>query len=205
MIVIVDYGMGNLGSIINMVRYLGHNAQASADPVVIANANRLILPGVGAFDAGMRQLIDSGLDAVLQDCVSVKHVPLLGICLGLQLLGQGSQEGTLPGLGWLDATACRFDFGDGQEQPIIPHMGWNTIVIERDDPLLSGLPQDARFYFVHSFHMVARRQEQVLASTVHGYPFPSVMRNENIWGVQFHPEKSHRFGMKVLENFLAVD
>jgi imidazole glycerol-phosphate synthase subunit HisH len=204
MTTVVDYGMGNLGSIINMITHLGHTAQASGDPAVIASASRLILPGVGAFDAGMRQLIDSGLGTALEDCISVRRVPLLGICLGLHLLGRGSQEGTLPGLGWLDATAVKFSFPDQPELLKIPHMGWNTLTVERADPLLSNLPQDSRFYFVHSYYMAARMKEQVLATTVHGHPFPSVMRRENVWGVQFHPEKSHRFGMKILENFLAV-
>jgi imidazole glycerol-phosphate synthase subunit HisH len=201
MIVVVDYGMGNVGSIANMLRKVGAEAGISADHVVIESAGKLILPGVGAFDQGMQNLTDRGLIPLLRRKVLEEGTPVLGVCLGMQLLARGSEEGRCPGLGWLDAVAVRFRPTAGDTRLKVPHMGWNTIMVQRPHPLLSGLEQDARFYFVHSYHVVCHDPGVVLSRTGYGVDFVSAVARDNIVGVQFHPEKSHRFGMQVYRNF----
>jgi len=202
MIVIVDYGMGNLGSILNMLKKIGSEAAISSRVEDIERAERLILPGVGAFDHGMERIGSLGLLPILNETVIIRKTPVLGICLGMQLLTKKSEEGRLPGLGWLDAETVRFKFSNGSGGIRIPHMGWNTIQAERPSPLLTELDQGSRFYFVHSYHLVCHQKEHCLAVTPYGYDFTSVIQKGNIYGTQFHPEKSHRYGMKVLENFI---
>lgn len=201
MIVIVDYGVGNLGSIVNMFKKVGVKAVASSDPGVIEQAQQLILPGVGAFDPGMSKLHERNLIPLLNQQVLEKQVPVLGLCLGLQLMTEGSAEGSLPGLGWLDAAAMRFEFEASNIHLKVPHMGWNTLEILRPHPLFSDLLPEARFYFVHSYYVQCRDAGSVLAETDYGIRFHSVVAKGNIMGAQFHPEKSHRFGMQLLRNF----
>ncbi len=200
MITIVDYGMGNLASIANMLKRIGCPSVTTADPAAIAAATRLILPGVGAFDTGMRNLRERGVVEVLEKRVRGDGVPLLGICLGMQLLAWSSEEGELPGLGWLEATAVRFR-GPGIK---VPHMGWNTVRPRTPGGLFEGLADPPRFYFVHAYHLRLDRPEDLLGETDHGGPFPSAVRSGNLLGVQFHPEKSHRFGMGLLRNFAGI-
>ena len=200
MITIVDYEMGNVGSILNMLKHLGQPARISSRPEDIRAATKLILPGVGAFDAGMKNLAAKGLRAALDEAALERKTPLLGICLGMQLLSHSSEEGHERGLGWLDARTVRFHF-DAEADLKVPHMGWNLVRPCRADPLLAGLERDARFYFVHSFHLVCRNRDDEIARTTHGYEFASIVRRGHIQGTQFHPEKSHRFGMKLLGNF----
>ena len=204
MITIVDYGMGNVGSILNMLKHLGHAACISAQPDDIRHASKLILPGVGAFDAGMSNLAARGLRQALDEAVCERQVPVLGICLGMQLLSRRSEEGLLPGLGWLDAATVRFHFAATDSGPRIPHMGWNLAIPVRPDPLIAGLEKEARFYFVHSYHLVCSDPADELARTTHGYVFPSIVRRGHIYGTQFHPEQSHRYGMKLLGNFARL-
>ena len=199
MITIVDYGMGNLGSIRNMLKKIGVDAEISSDAERVAAATKLILPGVGAFDAGMENLERSGLTAVLGERVSRAAVPILGICLGMQLMARGSAEGARPGLGWIDAEALRFQPADPSLK--VPHMGWNVARPVRPSPLTEALPDEARFYFVHSYHVRCQKPEDVLLTTPYGEAFHSGFHRGNIWGVQFHPEKSHKFGMHLLRNF----
>ncbi len=201
MIVIVDYGMGNLGSILNMLKRIGAEATISSKVDEIEKAEKVILPGVGAFDNGMQNIDRLGLLPVLNEKAMLQKTPLLGICLGMQLLTRKSEEGILPGLGWLDAETVRFQFPGGSKGMRIPHMGWNTIQIERSSPLLAELEGESRFYFVHSYHLICNQREDLLARTPYGYDFASIIQRENIYGTQFHPEKSHRYGMKILENF----
>lgn len=201
MIAIVDYGMGNLGSISNMLRKVGAACAISSDPAVIESADKLILPGVGAFDGGMRSLAERGLIQVLDTQVLAHKKPVLGLCLGMQLFGQRSEEGNLKGLGWVDLQTIRFRFDDANARLKIPHMGWNTLQIRRPHALLNDLDLDARFYFVHSYHVVCADHENVMAETNYGYNFASVVGRDNILGAQFHPEKSHKFGMILLRNF----
>lgn len=201
MIVIVDYGVGNLGSIINMLKKAGTKAIASSDPDVLQQAEKLILPGVGAFDAGMNKLNECGLVPLLNHLALEKKVPFLGLCLGLQLMTKRSEEGQTQGLGWLDAETLRFKFDSEHSHLKIPHMGWNTLEIRRPHPLVADLGAEARFYFVHTYHIVCADSDNVVAYTDYGYPFAAVVSNGNIMGAQFHPEKSHKFGMRLLQNF----
>jgi len=199
MITIIDYGMGNLGSIRNMLKKIGADSEITAEPARIAAATKLVLPGVGAFDAGMENLDKSGLVPLLNERVRRDEVPVLGICLGMQLMTHSSSEGERPGLGWVDAKAVRFVPADATLK--VPHMGWNIARPVRDDALLEGLPRESRFYFVHSYYVACERREDVLLTTFYGADFDSGFRRGNVWGVQFHPEKSHRFGMHLLRNF----
>lgn len=201
MIVIIDYGMGNLGSIANMLKHIGVQAVVSADPVQIEQADRLILAGVGAFDAGMQRLNDLGLIPQLQYKVLEARTPFLGICLGMQLLTRCSEEGQLPGLAWLEAETRKFNFDGNTTRFRVPHMGWNEIQVRNPHPLLADLGEEPRFYFVHSYYVQCLQSEDVLASTEYGVNFHSIVGKANLLGTQFHPEKSHRYGRKILENF----
>lgn len=198
---IVDYGMGNAGSIVNMLKRVGVAARVSSSAAEIAESERLILPGVGAFDTGMQHLHDSGLVDVLNRKVLQDRVPTLGICLGMQLLMRSSQEGRQPGLGWIAGVTVGFPSNTLSDLKV-PHMGWNTVQVCRNDSLFRGLEQGARFYFVHSYHVICDRDQDVLAWTTHGVRFASSVQQGNIVGTQFHPEKSHRFGMHLLKNFI---
>lgn len=208
MIIIVDYGLGNLGSVENMLRRLGATAAISGDPSIVAQADKLILPGVGAFDQGITNLRARALAQTLQERVIERRVPILGICLGLQLMTTGSEEGQEPGLAWLETKTVRFQTNrtsSDKHTPIrVPHMAWNEVRILREDVLFGGLHRDARFYFVHSYHL-AESPETTIAVTTHGYEFPCAARRDNIAGVQFHPEKSHRFGLALLKNFAETE
>lgn len=205
MIVIVDYGMGNLGSIQNMLRKVGAEAKISAEAEDIERADKLILPGVGAFDTGMLQLRQRGLIELLNRKALEEKTPILGVCLGMQLMGKASEEGRLAGLGWLDAECIRFRFEAETSRLKIPHMGWNTVSIQREGTLFKDMPPEPRFYFVHSYHLVLREAGDVLATTEHGYAFVSAVQRGNIMAVQFHPEKSHKFGMRLYKNFVEAE
>lgn len=204
MITIIDYGMGNLGSIANMLKKVGAQAVVTNDVEAIRRADKLILPGVGAFDNGIRNLDRLGLLPVLNEKVLRDKTPVLGICLGMQLLTMGSEEGNLPGLGWINAETVRFRFESDDHDLKVPHMGWNTVASMRMSPLFAGMPDDSRFYFVHSYYIRCRSKEDVLLRTTYGYEFDSAVGRDNIMGTQFHPEKSHKFGMNVMRNFAAL-
>ena len=201
---IIDYKMGNMGSILNMLKRIGVQAIVSSLPEDILRADKLILPGVGAFDNGMVNLKESGLLSVLSKKVLAKKTPILGICLGMQLLTRRSAEGRLEGLGWIGADTVRFKFDREESTLKIPHMGWNTVMFKPGSILSSGLESEARFYFVHSYHVVCDREEDVVGTTSHGYEFVSAVQKNNIYGVQFHPEKSHKFGLQLLKNFVEL-
>lgn len=200
MITIVDYNMGNLGSISNMLKKIGASAQITAKPGDIAEARKLILPGVGAFDAGMENLERSGLIPLLNERILGAGVPVLGICLGMQLMTKRSEEGSRQGLGWIDAEVLRFR--PAEERLKVPHMGWNEVAPMRSDPLVDCLPDTPRFYFVHSYFVRCARSEDVLLTTNYGGAFHSAVQHRNVMGVQFHPEKSHKFGLCLLRNFV---
>jgi len=200
-VVVVNYGIGNLGSIANMLRRIGVEVAVSSEADVIAGADRLILPGVGAFDAAMERLLASGLVEPLQRQVVEDRVPLLGICLGMQLLTERSEEGRLPGLGWISADTVRFRFAEDDRNLRVPHMGWNTLSVRHDDSLFRHTSAEARFYFVHSYHVRCRDESDILATTHYGQEFVAAFGHGNIFGTQFHPEKSHTFGMEVLRAF----
>lgn len=205
MITIIDYGLGNLGSIRNMLKKIGAEAQISADLSTIEKADKLILPGVGAFDNGMRQIKQLGLTGLLARKVLEEKTPILGICLGMQLFTKKSEEGELPGLGWIEAATVRFNFSALGEQLKIPHMGWNKIQPVKKSPLFDPADEgEKRFYFVHSYHVVCAEAGDVLARTNYGFDFVSAFQKDNIYGVQFHPEKSHKFGLKMLRNYVDL-
>ena len=205
MLVILDYGMGNAGSIANMVRKVGGRAVLSIEPDVIEAADRLVLPGVGAFDNAMQRLHQSGLVPLLEKKVLIDHTPFLGVCLGMQLLFERSEEGSRPGLGWLKGGVRKFDFRGVHEADHlkVPLMGWNEVKPCRFDSLFAGLEEEARFYFVHSYHAECDDSADVLATSHYGYDYTCAVQRGRIFGAQFHAEKSHRFGMKLFQNFLS--
>lgn len=204
MIIIVDYKMGNTGSILNMLRRIGAVAKISSEPEEIMSAEKLILPGVGAFDKGMSNLQQSGLFHLLKERVLKDKIPILGICLGMQLLTINSEEGRLSGFGWIDAQTIRFKFDEACPVIKVPHMGWNSVSFKQSNDLSKEFDEDPRFYFVHSYHVVCNKGDNILAKTLYGYEFTSIIQNENIYGVQFHPEKSHKYGLRLLKNFVNL-
>ena len=201
MIAIIDYGMGNLGSIRNMLRRVGVASTITGDPEEIASAPKILLPGVGRFDAAMREIEARGLREVLDRKALIERVPTLGICLGMQLITRGSEEGDATGLGWIDGSAHRFPRDDGLK---VPHMGWNEVSFGRSSALTDRLPTDARFYFVHSYYVTMDRPDDSVLTAVYGVTFTAALESGNIYGAQFHPEKSHRFGMQLLANFAGL-
>lgn len=203
MIAVIDCGLGNTGSVLNMIKKVGGRAIATADHDDIRNADKLILPGVGKFDYGMTRLQELGLADLLTDLVNNDKKVLLGICLGMQLLTEKSEEGSLPGLGFFRARTVQFDSSKLGTNQKIPHMGWNTVNPTAESMLLQTVDNELRYYFVHSYHVVCDNQDDVMATTHYGYDFVSAIRKENIIGVQFHPEKSHLFGMAFMKSFIG--
>lgn len=203
MISVIDYGVSNLGSMLNMLRKVGAQAQAVSTAEEVARAEKIILPGVGAFDNGMAALEARGLVEPLRRKALEDKVPLLGVCLGMQLLGRSSEEGRMAGLGLVDAEARRFRFS-GERAPKVPHMGWNVLAARRGSALLAGLDGLTRFYFCHSYHLACGDPADVLATACYGADFVAMVEHGNVRGVQFHPEKSHRFGMALLHNFAGL-
>jgi glutamine amidotransferase len=201
MITIVDYGMGNLGSILNMFKRIGVRAIVTSELSDINVAEKLLLPGVGSFDKAMEAINQSDLRAMLDKKVLEDKVPVLGVCLGMQLLTSGSDEGQQEGFNWIPGRASRFDANLGLK---IPHMGWNVTVPAQQHPLAEGLGDDSRFYFVHSYCVQVENPNHCLFKTIYGQEFASGIQKGNIYGVQFHPEKSHKFGMKLLKNFVEL-
>lgn len=203
MIHVIDYGAGNLGSILNMIKRIGCQATLVSSSSELINATKIILPGVGHFDYGMRQLNKSGMVDLLNEKVLHEKVPILGICLGAQMMCNGSEEGSLSGLSWFDADVNKFNF-ENSDNLRIPHMGWSNVTQMKKSDISEDLPQDPRFYFVHSYHMVAKDERDVLFKTNYGYDFASGLQKENRFACQFHPEKSHKYGIKMFENFAAI-
>jgi glutamine amidotransferase len=201
MIIIVDYGVGNLTSIQNMFKRLSISACCSNNPEAIAAAQSLLLPGVGHFDSCLRGFNNSGLRPIIEQ-KAAEGCPILGICVGAQMMTRGSEEGQEPGLGWVGADTVRFDFAE-KDLPV-PHMGWNELEVCNPSPLWSDLPGEPRFYFAHSYHFRFDDAADVTGQAYYGHSFPCAFRKNNIFGVQFHPEKSHIFGMKVLQNFAGL-
>ncbi len=202
MLVIVDYGLGNLRSILNKFRRLKIDAILSSDKNDILNADKLILPGVGYFAAGMKNLREYGLIEPLSMKVLEEKTPILGICLGMQLFADFSEEGDTKGLGWVEAGIKKFNFEDFSPKLKIPHVGWNTISVKSDSPFFKDLEEDSRFYFTHSYFFDCQNKDDCGAVTQYGKSFTSVVIKDNIYGTQFHPEKSHRYGVKLIENFV---
>jgi len=205
MITIVDYGMGNLGSIKNMFKYIGVEAHIESDIDKIKNASKILLPGVGSFDTAIRKINEGELREVLDEKALKEQVPILGICLGMQLLTDSSEEGTLSGLGWIPAETKNFK-GIIDHTLKVPHMGWNLVKESNSSALSEGFNEfeEVRFYFVHSYFVQVKNREHSILTTDYGIEFDSAIQKDNIYGAQFHPEKSHKFGMKLFENFARI-
>lgn len=203
MVVIVDYGMGNLHSVKKAFDKLQADVVISSDPAVILHADKLILPGVGHFGKAIENISALGILDALNEAVLVKRTPILGICLGMQLMAQGSEEGDVKGLGWFDASVVRFKVEDPLRYKI-PHIGWNTAPASKESPLTSTLDPSAEYYFIHSYHLLCKDPQDILTTTEYAYPFASSISKGNMYGVQFHPEKSHQAGLQLLKNFLAI-
>lgn len=206
MIAIVNYGSGNTRAIANIYQRLKIPTVLASSPSDLDGADRIILPGVGSFDQTMEQLLGSGLRDALEARALRDGLPFLGICVGMQLLAKRSdEEGSLPGLGWIDAEVIRFDDAQFRQKTHLPHMGWNEARVPvREDPLFAGFQSGASFYFLHSYYVRCHNAADVLAETEYGGRFTCAVRRRNIWGVQFHPEKSHAAGVRLLENFATA-
>ncbi|WP_403023501.1 imidazole glycerol phosphate synthase subunit HisH [Salinibacterium sp. GXW1014] len=199
-VTVIDYGGGNIGSVVNMLKRVGSDVAVVREPAEIASSERILLPGVGAFDRGVSLLKETGFFEPIR-AFAVSGRPVLGICLGMQLLADSSEEGELRGLGLIPGAARRFAAKPGLR---IPHMGWNAVVPRDHEPLLDGIAEENRFYFVHSYHVEPADESHVAATTGYGSSFVSMIRRDNVVGAQFHPEKSHDFGKTLLKNFAAA-
>ena len=201
MIRIVDYGLGNIRAFQNMYKRLGIEARTARTAVELQDASKLILPGVGAFDHAMEQLQASGMREALDDMVLVRRVPVLGVCVGMQILAESSDEGVLGGLGWLRGKVRSLRLLPGADRIPLPHMGWNDVQAKPDARLFATADESLRFYFLHSFYFECNRAQDVAATADYGSPFCCAVQSDNVFGVQFHPEKSHHFGAGLLKRF----
>ena len=199
LIVIIDYGMGNLRSVLHKVKKLNIKSIISSNNEDILSADKLILPGVGSFAVGIENLKNYKLIDILNQKILNEKTPILGICLGMQLFTKKSEEGNVEGLGWINGETKRFTFENKDLK--IPHVGWNSISLKKKSMLFNDIKTDTYFYFTHSFHVCCKDEEDVLAMTNYGYDFVSAINRDNIYGTQFHPEKSHKIGMKIIQNF----
>lgn len=204
MIAIVDYGCGNIKAFANIYRRLAVPFMIARTGADLRAATRVILPGVGAFDHAMQRLEASGMRQILSEMVLARAVPVLGVCVGMQIFADCSEEGDLPGLGWIEGVVRKFDRARLTQACRLPHMGWNDVFVAKAGAALREVLDDGRFYFLHSYHFECRRVEDVLAVTDYGGPFASAVNRRNIFGVQFHPEKSHEWGIRLLRKFASV-
>jgi glutamine amidotransferase len=203
-IVIIDYGMGNLRSVQKAFERIRVPVIITDKHALIENAAKIILPGVGHFKNGMQRLKEKGLGNLLTYLVIEKKIPIMGICLGMQLMSKFSEEGDVAGLGWIEANTIRIKLGENSKNHRIPHMGWNTLYELKDSPIWAGTDERDSYYFVHSYHVVCQNPEEVLCKTNYGISFHSGFIKENIIGYQFHPEKSHTTGLKLIMNFSGL-
>lgn len=204
MITIVDYGLGNIGAFANVYKRMNVNVTIAREADALRGAERIILPGVGAFDHAMDLLDASGMREILEELVIGQKRPLIGVCVGMQMLADSSDEGSRPGLGWVPGRVRHFSTETASRDLPMPHMGWNDVQPVQGDPLFRGLETDARFYFLHSYYFESARSEYNLAHTEYGLEFGCAIRNDNVCGVQFHPEKSHHYGEALLRNFAGI-
>ena len=204
MITIIDYGLGNVLAFANVYKRLNIAVGVAKTAADLRGATKLILPGVGAFDHAMELLQQSGMRETLDELVLAHAVPVLGVCVGMQILAASSQEGKLQGLGWIDGDVRKLEVASSGQRMRLPHMGWNDVKPVRPSPLFAGLETDARFYFLHSYYFQCARSEDVLAEAEYGLMFSCAIESNRIFGVQFHPEKSHRYGVRLLKNFAEL-
>ena len=201
MITLIDYGVGNIFAFQNVYKRLNIPTKIAKTQEDLADAKKLILPGVGSFDYAMEQLNASGMREKLDELVLEKKVPIIGICVGMQMMGNRSDEGKLEGLKWIDSEILKFDENLIQQRTKLPHMGWNDVTPINNHPLFIGLEKEAIFYFLHSFYFRCKNEIESIAVSSYGISFSSAVNRENIYGIQFHPEKSHHYGEKLLHNF----
>lgn len=204
MIVIIDYGVGNIKAFVNVYKKLDIPVRIALSAADLEGATKLILPGVGAFDQAMQKLNESGMRQKLDELVKDKKIPVIGVCVGMQMLAATSDEGILKGLGWIDATVKRFDTTRMTTSTHLPHMGWNDVISTKNNPLFNGLEEEARFYFLHSYYFHCTQPSDEISVTEYGDRFTSALNCNNIYGVQFHPEKSHHYGVRLLKNFAMI-
>jgi len=201
MIAIVDYGLGNIRAFANIYKKLNIPYSIVTEPDELGKATKIILPGVGAFDHAISQLDKSGMRDPLDELVRQHEIPVLGICIGMHMLAHSSEEGRLPGLGWIDGEVKKFDSSDMAKKFVLPHMGWNDITPVKPSKIFDKLESDSRFYFLHSFYFACSNEDDVIAVTDYGKKFACAVNAGNVFGIQFHPEKSHKYGIQLLENF----
>lgn len=204
MITIIDYGVGNVLAFVNVYNRLNIPVTVAKSADNLRSASRLILPGVGSFDQAMQQFDQSGMRQLVEQLVMRDKLPIIGICVGMQMLAKSSDEGNLPGLGWIDGTVKKFDLSAMPPDTNLPHMGWNDVAPVAEGGLFKGMEKDSRFYFLHSFYFECHQQSNVLAVSDYGGNFSCAVQQDNVFGVQFHPEKSHHFGSQLLKNFSEV-
>ncbi len=204
MITIINYGLGNIQAIVNIYKRLNIPVVVVSTAHEVANAEKIVLPGVGAFDWAMSLLNDSGMRSCLNEVVTVKKIPIMGICVGMQMLARSSDEGKLKGLGWIDAEVKKFDDSKIIQKTHLPHMGWNDVIPKSTGSLFRNIEVKPRYYFLHSYYFLPQREEDVLAVTDYNGTFASAVCSDNVYGVQFHPEKSHQWGIQLLKNFAEL-
>ena len=204
MITLIDYGVGNIFAFQNVYKRLNIPTKLAKTKEELTDAKKLILPGVGSFDYAMAQLNASGMREKLDELVLEKQVPVIGICVGMQMMGNRSDEGKLEGLKWIDSEILKFDENLIQQRTKLPHMGWNDVAPINNHPLFIGLEKEAIFYFLHSFYFKCKNETESIAISNYGLSFSSAVHKKNIYGIQFHPEKSHQYGEKLLYNFANI-
>ena len=204
MVTIIDYGVGNIFAFQNVFKRLNIPSRIAKSEDDLTNIDKLILPGVGHFDYAMSQLNKSGMRNRLDELVLIEKIPVIGICVGMQMMARKSDEGILDGLGWIDAEVKKFDESTINHHTKLPHMGWNDVTPNKNHPLFRGLEKEAIFYFLHSFYFKCLDEKNSISKTDYGINFSSSVQNDNIYGIQFHPEKSHSYGEKLLENFAKL-
>ena len=204
MITIIDYGVGNIKAFYNIFKKLSVEVKIAQKPEDLLGSSKLILPGVGHFDYAMKRFSESGMLNIVDDMVLNKNLPILGICVGMQMLAKSSEEGKMPGLGWIDATVKKIDVDFLAQSTRLPHMGWNDVIVKNKNLLLSNLDSNSRFYFLHSYFFEPKFENDSIAYSNYGKNFTCVVNHKNIYGVQFHPEKSHHFGIQLLQNFANI-
>ena len=204
MITIIDYGVGNINAFVNVYKRVNISTKIARTAADLDGAKKIILPGVGHFDHAMSELIKSGMREKLDELVMVKKIPVIGICVGMQMMAHSSDEGILGGLGWIDASVKKFDETKIKQVTRLPHMGWNDVYPVISNPLFEGLEKDALFYFLHSYYFECNNSGDVLAISEYGGEFACAAHHENVYGIQFHQEKSHHYGETLLHNFAKL-